>query len=355
MVFTKIRYKCYKGNESDKLVQDIENILMIRRSAIGDIVSTLPAYYMMKANFPNSKIDFLVTDSYSYVLKGFPGLGQVLTIEKKVLTSKNIPKLWRLAVELRRTIKKNNYQLVVDFSGHAEHAVLLWLSGIKHRWGMIEPGKPVRSLFYTNTFTKQTHGIHKIDQNLKLLEKGGLKFFPIKNQYIIPQENLEKAKALFNGWGLSLQKPALFIQPFTGDGIAGKIWPLDRYVALAEHWKNQGMQVLFGGGPSEREQLNEVATRFPVAAGQSDFLTSVGLVMLSSIVVGGDTGLMHAASAVGKRSVMILGPTDYEFICPYKHPEWAVKPQEGNLIEIISVEEVILATETAFKELSERN
>lgn len=334
------------------MLQDIENILMIRRGAIGDIVSTLPAYYMLKDNFPNSKIDFLVNDVYSYVLKGFPELNQVLTIDKKVLDSKKLSQLRKLAVDLYRTIRKNNYQLIVDYSGHAEHALLLQLSGAKHRWGTIGKGKSLRSLFYTNTFTKQTHGIHKIDQNLKLLEQGGLKVFPVKNQYIVPQENLKKAKTLFSTWGLSLEKPTLFIQPFTGDGIAGKIWPLERYVTLAEHWKEQGLQVLFGGGPSERENLEEVAARFPVAAGQSDFLTSVGLAKLSSIVVGGDTGLMHAASAVGKRSVMILGPTDFEFICPYKHPEWAVKPQEGNLIENISVEQVILATEKACEELS---
>ena len=325
---------------------------MIRRGAIGDIVSTLPAYYMLKDNFPNSKIDFLVNDVYSYVLKGFPELNKVLTIDKKVLDSKNLSQLRKLAVDLYRTIRKNNYQLIVDYSGHAEHALLSRLSGAKHRWGTIGKGKTLRSLFYTNTFTKQTHGIHKIDQNLKLLEQGGLKVFPIKNQYIVPQENLEKAKTLFSTWGLSLEKPTLFIQPFTGDGIAGKIWPLDRYVALAEHLRSRGLQLLFGGGPSEREKLEEVATRFPVAAGQSDFLTSVGLAMLSSVVVGGDTGLMHAASAIGKRTVMILGPTDYEFICPYKHPEWAVKPHEGNFIENISVEQVILAVERAFKELS---
>ncbi len=334
------------------MLQDIENILMIRRGAIGDIVSTLPAYYMLKDNFPNSKIDFLVNDVYSYVLKGFPELNKVLTIDKKVLDSKNLSQLRKLAVDLYRIIRKNNYQLIVDYSGHAEHALLLRLSGAKHRWGTIGKGKSLRSLFYTNTFTKQTRGIHKIDQNLKLLEQGGLKVFPIKNQYIVPQENLEKAKILFSTWELSLEKPTLFIQPFTGDGIAGKIWPLERYVALAEYWKSRGLQVLFGGGPSEREKLEEVAARFPVAAGQSDFLTSVGLAKLSSVVVGGDTGLMHAASAVGKRSVMILGPTDYEFICPYKHPDWAVRPQEGNLIENISVEQVILATETAFRKLS---
>jgi ADP-heptose:LPS heptosyltransferase len=120
---------------------------------------------------------------------------------------------------------------------------------------------------------------------------------------------------------------------------------------LAEYWEKQGMQVLFGGGPSEREKLNDIATRFPVAAGQADFVTSVGLTTLSSIVVGGDTGLMHAALAAGKRTVMVVGPTDYMLIGPYRHPEWTVRPHKGNLIGDISVEQVLEATTTALNQL----
>lgn len=329
---------------------NIENILMIRRGAIGDIIFTLPAYYMLRANFPNSKISFLVKDVYSHVLRGFPGLDEILLIDNKVLSSKNILEIGKMSTDLFHTIRSNNYQLVTDFAGHGEQAFFLWLSGIKHRWGLIKSRKPIRQWFYTNSFIRQLQDVHLIDQHLKLLEQGGLTPFPVKNQYVIPQDNLEKAKILFNNWGLSLQKPTIFIQPFTGDGIAGKIWPLERYVTLAEYWERQGFQILFGGGPSEREKLNDVKTRFPVAAGQADFVTSVGLAALSSIVVGGDTGLLHAALAAGKRTVMVVGPTNYQLIGPYRHPEWAVRPQTGILIENITVEQMIEATNTAIND-----
>lgn len=329
---------------------NVEKILIIRRGAIGDIIFTLPAYYMLKANFPNAKFSYLVKDNYSFVLKGFPDLDQIIPIQNEILASKKIISLWKMSTQLLHTIRKNHFQLVVDFAGHGEQAFLLRLSGIKHRWGLIKSRKPLRSLLYTNTLARQTHGVHLIDQHLKLLEQGGLTRFPVKNEYIVPSENLDKAKALFNRWELSLQKPTVFIQPFTGDGIEGKIWPLERYVLLVEYWKKRGVQVLFGGGPREAEKLKDIATRFPVAAGQSDFVTSVGLAKLSSIVVGGDTGLMHAALAVGKRTVMIVGPTNYQLIGPYRHPEWVVKPQKGNLIEDISVEQVLEATKTAFND-----
>ncbi|MEM5766985.1 MAG: hypothetical protein AAGU23_02430, partial [Bacillota bacterium] len=113
----------------------VENILMIRKGAIGDIIFTLPAYYMLKANFPNSKISYLVKDRYAEVLKGFPGLDEVLPINQQISASKNMLRIWKMGTELCRRMRKNNYQLAVDFAGHGEHAFLLWLSGIKHRWG----------------------------------------------------------------------------------------------------------------------------------------------------------------------------------------------------------------------------
>jgi len=266
----------------------IENILIIRKGAIGDIIFTLPAYYMLKANFPNSKISFLVKEHYSEVLKGFPDLDEVLLFRKEVLSPKNIFEIIKRTSGLICTVRNNNYQLAVDLAGHGEQALFLWLNGIKHRWGSIKSTRPERRWFYTNYFIRNLENVHIIDQHLKMLENGGLTNFPVKNQYIVLKENLEKAKMLFTNWGLSLQEPTIFIQPFTGDGIYGKSWTLSCYVMLADYWRERGIQVLFGGGPSEREKLNDVATRFPVAAGQTDFLTSVGLTTLSSIVIGGE-------------------------------------------------------------------
>lgn len=329
----------------------IQNILMIRRGAIGDIIFTLPAYHMLRVNFPNSRISFLVKDVYSEVLKGFPGLDKVLLLNNQLLNSNNMIQIGKMSIDLFHTIRSNNYQLVVDFAGHGEQALLLWISGIKHRWGLIKSKKPIRQRLYTNSFIRQ-QGMHLIDQHLKLLEQGGLKPSPVNNQYVVPPDSLTKAKSLFNAWGLSLQKPTIFIQPFTGDGIAGKIWPLECYTALAKHWQNQGIQIIFGGGPSEQEKLKDIAVHFPVAAGKTDFITSVGLAALSSVAIGGDTGLLHAALAAGTRTVMAVGPTDSQLIGPYRHPEWTVKPKTGKLIENISIEQMIEATKTALSETS---
>ncbi|MBP2656385.1 MAG: glycosyltransferase family 9 protein [Firmicutes bacterium] len=333
------------------MLDNVQNILMIRRGAIGDILFTLPAYHLLRANFPNSKISFLVKDSYSQVLQGFPGLDEKLFIRKKDLSSSNIVTLWNMSRELFKTVQSHNFQLAIDFVGHGEQAFFLWLANIQHRWGSIKTRKPLRQYFYSNYFIRNMDTVHIIDQHLKLLERGGLTSFPVKNEYVVPKENLEKAEYIFKHLGLSLNQPTLYIQPFTGDGVAGKMWPLDRYVSVADYCQRQGMQVLFGGAPDEREKLTAVAERFPVAAGQADLVTSIALAKLSSVIVGGDTGLMHAAVAVGKRTVMLVGPTNYFRIGPYQHPEWAIRPPSGNVIEDISVTQVIEGIITAINEL----
>ncbi len=332
------------------MFDNVQNILMIRRGAIGDIIFTLPSYHLLRANFPNSKISYLVKDSYSQILQGFHGLDETLIIRKKDLSSSNVFTLWQMSNDLFHTVRDHHFQLAIDFVGHGEQAFFLWLSKIEHRWGSVKTSKPLRQCFYTNYFVRNLEKVHIIDQHLKLLEKGGLTTFPVNNEYVIPKENLAKAEYLFEHWGLSPQQPTLFIQPFTGDGVAGKMWPLDRFVQVADYWQERGLQVLFGGGPAEREELNAVAGRFPVAAGQSDLVTSIALTTLSSVVLGGDTGLMHASVAAGKRIVMLIGPTNYFRAGPYQHPEWTVRPPSGKLIEDISTAQVIEGINKAMNE-----
>ena len=336
------------------MLDNIKNILMIRRGAYGDIIFTLPCYHLLKANFPNSKITYLAKNNYAEILKGFPGLDDIITIKKKEYHTANPIKLWEIATDLFHTVKAGNFQLAIDFVGHGEQAFLLWACGIENRWGSIKTNKPIRQFFYTEYFTRNQPEVHLTDQHLSLLAKGGLTHYPINNQYVIPEENLEKARYLFQEWGLSFDTPAIYIQPFTGDGVPGKMWPIERYAAVADYWRKQGVQVLFGGGPAERELLNSVAGQFPIAAGRADFVTSIALASLCSFILGGDTGLLHAATAVGKRVVMLVGPTNPLRAGPYRHPEWAVKPPSGTLIEDVSIEKVIEATQTAFDEIGKR-
>jgi ADP-heptose:LPS heptosyltransferase len=100
---------------------------------------------------------------------------------------------------------------------------------------------------------------------------------------------------------------------------------------------------LFGGGPSERAALGPVCQAgFPVSAGASLLVTG-GLMKLSSLVLGGDTGALHLAVAMGKRVVMIRDSIAPGRPFPYQHPDWAVTPMNGQDVSSIETGAVIEA------------
>lgn len=112
-------------------------------------------------------------------------------------------------------------------------------------------------------------------------------------------------------------------------------------MALALHWRSHGVQILFGGGPSERAALEPThAAGFCVAAGTS-LLVCAGLMKLSTLVVGGDTGLLHLAVAMGKRVVMIMNSNEPGSSHPFQHADWTITSPDGKIVSKIQTAAVI--------------
>ena len=136
------------------------------------------------------------------------------------------------------------------------------------------------------------------------------------------------------------------IHPFSGS--AHKNWPLENFLALATHWRGSGRQILFGGGPSERAALEPARVAgFPVAAG-TPLLVTAGLMKLSTVIVGADTGLLHLAVAMGRRVMMLMRFNAPGNTHPFRHADWTVMPPAGKSILEIPTTAVIEACARAF-------
>jgi ADP-heptose:LPS heptosyltransferase len=89
------------------------------------------------------------------------------------------------------------------------------------------------------------------------------------------------------------------------------------------------------------------AAGFAVAAG-TPLLVSAGLMQLSALVLGGDTGLLHLAVALGRPVVMLMRVNDPGSSHPFQHRDWTLKPAAGVNLADINTSPVIAATERAF-------
>jgi ADP-heptose:LPS heptosyltransferase len=319
-----------------------DNILLIRLKSIGDVVLTLPAVNAIRENFPTAKITFLTSKENIALLRGFREVNEVIALDRAALRGGNPLKMAGEFLGLLRRLRAGKFSLVVDFQGYGETAWLARMTGAPQRWAHVH--RAGRGWAYTEPI-EQIPTIHPAEAHLGLLSRCGLRTGAVHNQFVLPEAALNEARDWFTGHRLDSTKSTLYIQPFTSG--AHKNWPLENYIAAARHWHSHGSQIIFGGGPSDRAAL-EPARRegFAISAGVPMLVTG-GLMQLSTLVLGGDTGALHLAVAQGKRVLMLLHQDTPGSPLPFQHPDWVMVAPRPVAIAEISVPEVIAACAAA--------
>lgn len=308
-------------------------ILLIRLGGLGDVIFTLPAVQAVRAAFPGAKLTFLTYREFVPLLEGFGDLEHVLSVDRAGYKALKPSVLVGETMLLLSHLARSRYELAIDFQGFGETAWMTWWSGAPERWGSVY--RPGRSWAYTKPVTRNP-ALHPIDYNLGLLrEAGGLEPAAGEHGFALPEHALRQAEQWFSDHHLNLQQPTLLLHPFTSS--PQKNWPLELYLAMARRGQASGLQILFGGGPADRAALEPArAAGFQVAAGAS-LAVSAGLARLSTLVLGGDSGLPHLAAAMGKRVVMIMRSVQPGACHPFGHRDWAVVPDAGSPVSAVSI------------------
>ena len=323
-----------------------QRLLLIRLGGFGDVVFTLPAVQLVRAHFPAAHISFLVYHEFATLLEGFPGVDAVLTLDRARYKKGNPFVIGTELFSLIRQVTRGRFDLVIDFQGFGETGLISWLSGAPERWGSVY--RPSRRWAYSRPVTRNWLQ-HPVDYHLDVVREAGKLVGALEPEFFFPAKLLQQAREMYAIFGLDPGQPTLFIQPFTA--MAHKNWPLGNFLEVARHWREQGLQVLFGGGPKDAEALSPVRQAgFAVSAG-APALLSGGLAKLSTLVLGADTGLLHLAVAARKRVVMLMASIEPGSCFPYRHPEWTVLPPPASPVSSITVASVNEACARAFAEL----
>ena len=301
-----------------------QNILLIRLKSMGDILFTLPAVNRVRMAYPRAKLAFLVSRELAPLLEGFRDVDTVITLDRARFRGFNPKAVAQETLALWQRLRRDRFTLAIDFQGYGETALMTWCTGARRRWGTVY--RAGRGWAYTLGVPREP-APHPAEAHLSMLDHCGLPAAPVHNEFALPAAGLELAREFFAGAGLDSACPTLFVQPFTS--ASAKDWPLDRYLEVARRCKERGLQVIFGGGPAERAALEPaVQGGFQVSAGLP-LLGTAGLMQLSTVVVGGDTGVLHLATAMGKRVVMLMGSTGPGSCYPFLHRDWALVPPSG--------------------------
>jgi ADP-heptose:LPS heptosyltransferase len=318
-----------------------KNILLIRLKSIGDVILTLPAVHVVRENFPDARITFLTLKENVPFLQGFRDVDETIVIDRKILRGGNPLKVAPEIFRFLRRVRAGKFSLAVDFHGCGESAWLARFSGAAQRWGSVY--KNSRRWFYTHGVTRNVQ-LHPADWNISLLQQCGLKTSQARNEFVLPETSLVAARQWFAENKLDANRPTLYLQPFTS--LPEKNWPLENYLTLAEHWRARGFQIIFGGGPDDQPALESVRGLGHAISCGLPKLTDAALMNFSTLVIGGDTGFMHLAVALGKR-VLMLVKLDDAGPPPFGHADWVIHPDEGPALSQLSFERVLAEANSA--------
>lgn len=298
-------------------------LLVVRLGAMGDILHALPAVTAFRQAHPSWQIGWVVDPRWLPLLSAggdarpsaIGGERQAMPVVDRLHLArtrewKRRPlsgKTRKEIAALRSELEAANYDVVLDLQGAIRSAVIARLSGAHRRIGEAKPREwPAHWLF---TERVATHGAHVAEQDIELASAiAGDALTAVNPALPLDCEAERWCDAWLAATFSHQPQPLALIVP--GAGWGAKRWPAERYAAVARGLADRGFSVLVNCGPGE-EMLAA-----PIVATGAAIPLDVTLPQLIAITrrialcVGGDTGPLHLASALGRPVVGIYGPTD---------------------------------------------
>ena len=298
------------------------NILIVKLSAIGDVIHTLPSLAALRRCYPRAHISWVVEEAASDLLADHPMLDRVLVSRRKrwardLREGHNRASVLREVRGFLHALRDRPYDLVIDFHGLFKSAVLVWLSRGKRRLGYdsLQEG----SGLFLNEKIPEDMGKHAVDRYLDLPRHLGCGTpgpeFPMALQeaHFARVEELLAAFAVDTSRGFVAVSPVAYWET--------KLWDDSKFAALCDRIVRElGLPVVFTGespeGPIERIRSLMQAPSAS-AAGQTSLRELAALYRKASVLLTTDSGPMHLAAAVGTPVVALFGPTSPERTGPY--------------------------------------
>jgi heptosyltransferase I len=285
--------------------------LVVRLGSLGDIVHTFPAVAALRDSFPAGEIVWLTHPRWKSLVESSGLASEIRNVESRDLTSV------RAAIS---GIRASKWQSAIDYQGLWKSAALPFLGCVKRRIGFSsntirEFGVPI---LYNQRVKAAT--IHIADQNGELSRRAGARRRVGHVKLSVSNESVARAREQLSRAGIT----GRYVVLSPGGGWRAKCWPPERFGALCQKIRESlGLRCVVNYGPGEDDLVAAVKS----ASGGAEPLlwnTELGplMALLRSAVciVGGDTGPLHLAIALGTPAVALYGPTDPARNGPYRNP-----------------------------------
>ena len=279
----------------------VKRILLIKLRYLGDVVLCTPVLPLLRKQFPDAKITFLVKPGTTAVLKGNPYLDEVWVLPRKS---------WWQQLRFLQKVRREKFDTVIDLTDGDRSAFLTWVTGAAVRLGFNRERR-WRGRFYTQVLPSAYGTMHMVEYHQQALAGLGItqavgnpEIYIHSNQSEADQEGLNEI--------FSKNQPLVLLHPTAR--YTFKAWPLERFAALADWLSEQGVGVALIGSQREiqiGQQIVNLSRSKPMSLmGNTQLSQLTALMKRSQLLIGNDGGPMHIAAAVGCPVLGLFGPTD---------------------------------------------
>ncbi len=295
-----------------------ENILIVKLSAIGDVIHTLPALNAIRRYYPQARITWLVEEAAASLLKGHPSLDRVLVSRRKQwlkgLAGPGRVRHARQVIAFFRELRDTRYDMILDFQAALKGSLLIALSRGRRKIGF---GKGLEHqehsyLFLNEKVPAVDMEIHALTRGLMLLEKIGIPASRITYNLPVSDRDRDEINQILDAAGIGRQAKLVVINPVAQ--WKTKLWDNAKFAALADLlMKRYDVPIIFSGGPGDRPVIAAITAKMRHKAlnfaGQTSLMGLAAIYERAALLVSTDTGPMHLGAAVGIPVVALFGPT----------------------------------------------
>jgi len=292
-------------------------ILIVKLSALGDVVQTLPSLSLLKKVFPKSKIDWVVDKRNAEILEKHPYINKILVFSNNTFFSlKNFKKFLK-------DLRSEEYDAVIDYQGLLKSGIIIGLSKAKYKIGFANH-REGSSIFYNLKLPPYDKNLHAVKRYILLTKKvieilgkaKELNYFEEIPEPIFSSEILNKNLKF-------IQRPYIVFVPSAR--WETKWWPFSNWERLIELCKDlaKKFDIFITGSLLETELkiwAEDMEKKYPYIyslVGKLSLKELVTLIKDSNALVSVDTGPMHIASALKKPVIALFGPTSPDRTGPW--------------------------------------
>ncbi|MCF8066987.1 MAG: lipopolysaccharide heptosyltransferase I [Desulfobacterales bacterium] len=294
------------------------NILIVKLSAIGDVLHTLPALNALKKQYPDAKITWIVEEAAASLIMGHEALDRVLVSKRKRwvkdLKTRRCRQSLKEASAFIKALRDTHYDLIIDFHALLKSGMLIWLAHGDMKMGFDKGMEHMEHsyIFLNKRVPPVAMDTHAMIRSLMLLDALDIHTREIIYKLPVSKKDHLRVDSLLMESQIDSDKVLIPINPVAKWDT--KLWPNAKFAELADRLTDQhNAAIVFTGADDDIPIIEDIMFGMKNSsvnmAGRTSLLELAALYQKAKLVVSTDTGPMHLAAAVETPVVAIFGPT----------------------------------------------